>query len=82
MTTTQPRRSFTRRLTAPFRVFGHRVPTNTAVTGAACVALVADLGLVAAYLSGSGLALVLLAVFAAVMTIVTIGALIVAALAQ
>jgi len=56
------------------------VPTNTAVTGAACVALVANVGLVAAYLSGSGLALVLLGVFVFIVMIVTIGAMIAASL--
>jgi len=53
-----------------------RVPMNTAVTGTACLVVVAHLGLLIAVLSGSGLALILLGVFIVVGTIVAIGVMI------
>jgi hypothetical protein len=55
-----------------------RIPFNTAVTGGACMAGLVNVGMVAALLSGSPVAVVLFVVFTIVGTIVTIGAMIVA----
>jgi Domain of unknown function (DUF1707) len=57
-----------------------RMPTNTVVGLVACVTLVINLGFLAAFLIGSGLALFLLVVFALVVMVGAIGAMIVASL--
>ena len=55
-----------------------RVPFNTAVTGGACVAGLVNVGMVAALISRSPVAVVLFVVFAIVGVILAIGAMIVA----
>ena len=55
-----------------------RIPMNTAVTGGACVAVVANVGMLAAILIGSPVAVVLVAVFTVIGVILAIGAMIVA----
>jgi Domain of unknown function (DUF1707) len=55
-----------------------RVPMNTAVTGGACVVVVANVGMMAAILIGSPVGLILVAVFTVIGVIVAIGAMIVA----
>jgi len=66
--------------TVPHRpgLASRRVPMNTAVTGGALVMLGANAGLLAALLSGSRTALVLVGLFTVVGTILAIGAMIVA----
>ena len=61
----------------PVRV-RRRVPMNTAVTGGACVVAVANLGMLAALLTGSTVAIVLVAVITVIGVILAIGAMIVA----
>ena len=56
-----------------------RIPFNTAVTGAACMALVANVGMVATLLSQSPVAVVLFVVLTIIGTILAIGAMIVSA---
>ena len=51
---------------------------NTAVTGGACVMVAANAGMMAALFTGSWVALVLVAVFTVIGTILAIGAMIVA----
>jgi Domain of unknown function (DUF1707) len=55
-----------------------RVPMNTAVTGGACVAAVANAGMLAALATGSPVAIVLVAVITVIGVILAIGAMIVA----
>ena len=55
-----------------------RIPMNTAVTGGACMAGAVNVGMLAAFLSGSAVAIVLFAVFTIVGTIVAIMAMVVA----
>jgi hypothetical protein len=55
-----------------------RIPMNTAVTGGACVAVVANVGMLAALLIGSPVAVALVAVFTVIGVILAIGAMIVA----
>lgn len=55
-----------------------RIPMNTAVTGGACVAVVANVGMLAAILIGSPVAVALVAVFTVIGVILAIGAMIVA----
>jgi len=55
-----------------------RIPFNTAVTGGACMAVLVPVGMTAALLSGSPVAVVLFAVFTIIGTILAIGAMIVA----
>ncbi len=55
-----------------------RVPMNTAISGGALVMLGANVGMLAAFTSGSKMAIVLVAVFTIVGTILAIGAMIVA----
>jgi len=55
-----------------------RVPMNTAVTGGACVVALANLGMLAALVSGSAVAIVLVAVVTVIGVILAIGAMIVA----
>jgi hypothetical protein len=55
-----------------------RIPFNTAVTGGACMALLVNVGMVAALFSRSPVAVVLFVVFAIVGVILAIGAMIVA----
>ena len=55
-----------------------RVPMNTAVTGGACVVVVANVGMMAALLIGSPVAVVVVAVFTVIGVILAIGAMIVA----
>ena len=55
-----------------------RIPFNTAVTGGACMAVLVPVGMTAALLSGSPVAVVLVAVFTIIGTILAIGAMIVA----
>ena len=56
-----------------------RIPFNTAVTGAACMALVVNVGMVATLLSQSPVAVVLFVVLTIIGTILAIGAMIVSA---
>jgi DUF1707 SHOCT-like domain len=56
-----------------------RIPFNTAVTGAACMALLVNVGMAAALLSRSPVAVVLFVVLTIIGTILAIGAMIVAA---
>ena len=51
---------------------------NTAVTGGACVAVVANVGMLAAILIGSPVAVAVVAVFIVIGVILAIGAMIVA----
>jgi Domain of unknown function (DUF1707) len=62
---------------APARV-SRRVPMNTAITGGALVMLGANAGMLAASMSGSAVAVVLVAVFTVVGTILAIVAMIIA----
>lgn len=55
-----------------------RIPFNTAVTGGACMALLVNVGMVAALVSRSPVAVFLFVVFAIVGTILAIGAMIAA----
>ena len=55
-----------------------RIPMNTAVTAGACVGIAANVGMMAALLTGSGLALVLVGVFTIVGTILAIRAMVIA----
>jgi DUF1707 SHOCT-like domain len=55
-----------------------RIPFNTAVTGGACVALLVNVGMMAALLSRSPVAVVLFVVFTIIGTILAIGAMIAA----
>jgi hypothetical protein len=55
-----------------------RIPMNTAITGGACVIAVANLGLIAALVIGSPVAVVAVAVFTVVGVILAIRAMIVA----
>ena len=55
-----------------------RIPFNTAVTGGACMAVLVNVGMMAALLSRSPVAVVLFVVFTIVGTILAIGAMIVA----
>jgi hypothetical protein len=55
-----------------------RVPMNTAVTGGACVVALANVGMLAALVSGSAVAIVLVAVAIVIGVILAIGAMIVA----
>jgi hypothetical protein len=55
-----------------------RIPMNTAVTGGACVTVMANVGMVAAILIGSPVAVILVAVFTVIGVILAIGAMIVA----
>jgi Domain of unknown function (DUF1707) len=55
-----------------------RLPMNTAVTAGAAVAVAANLGMLAVLLTGSGVGVVLLAVFTVVGVMAAIGAMIVA----
>ena len=55
-----------------------RVPMNTAVTGGACMVVAAHVGMVAALLIGSPVAVILVAVFIVIGAILAIGAMIVA----
>lgn len=55
-----------------------RIPMNTAITGGACVAVVANVGMLAAILIGSPVAVALVAVFTVIGVILAIGAMIVA----
>jgi hypothetical protein len=55
-----------------------RIPFNAAVTGGACMAGLVNVGMVAALLSGSPVAVVLFAVFTIIGMILAIGAMIVA----
>jgi len=55
-----------------------RISMNTAVTGGACVAVVANVGMLAAILIGSPVAVALVAVFTVIGVILAIGAMIVA----
>ena len=55
-----------------------RIPFNTAVTGGACMAGLVNLGMVAALLIRSPVAVVLFVVFAVIGTILAIGAMIIA----
>jgi hypothetical protein len=55
-----------------------RIPMNTAVTGGACVVIAANVGMMAALFTGSGLALVLVALFTIVGTILAIRAMVTA----
>jgi hypothetical protein len=55
-----------------------RIPMNTAVTGGACVAIAANVGMMVALFTGSGLALVLVGVFTVVGTILAIRAMVTA----
>ena len=55
-----------------------RVPMNTAVTGGACMVVAANVGMMAALLIGSPVAVILVAVFIVIGTILAIGAMIVA----
>jgi Domain of unknown function (DUF1707) len=55
-----------------------RIPMNTAVTGGACVAVVANVGMLAAILIGSPVAVAVVAVFIVIGVILAIGAMIVA----
>ena len=55
-----------------------RIPFNTAVTGGACMAGLVNVGMVAALLSRSPVAVVLFVVFTVIGTILAIGAMIVA----
>jgi Domain of unknown function (DUF1707) len=61
----------------PVRVRG-RIPMNTAVTAGACVIAAANVGMIAALLIGSSVAVVLVAVFTTVGVILAIGAMIAA----
>jgi len=55
-----------------------RVPMNTAVTGGACVVALANVGMLAALLTGNAVAIVLVAVAIVIGVILAIGAMIVA----
>jgi hypothetical protein len=55
-----------------------RIPFNTAVTGAACMALLVNVGMAAALLSRSPVAVVLFVVLTIIGTILAIGAMITA----
>ncbi|HEV2256652.1 MAG TPA: DUF1707 domain-containing protein [Streptosporangiaceae bacterium] len=55
-----------------------RIPVNTAVTGGACMAGLVNVGMMAAFLSRSPVAMVLFVVFTIIGTIMAIGAMIVA----
>jgi len=55
-----------------------RVPMNTAITGGALVMLGANVGMLAAFMSGSAVAMVAVALFTVIGTILAIGAMIVA----
>jgi Domain of unknown function (DUF1707) len=55
-----------------------RIPFNTAVTGGACMALLVNVGMIAALLSRSPVAMILFVVFTIIGTILAIGAMIVA----
>ena len=55
-----------------------RISMNAAVTGGACVVGVANVGMIAAFLSGSSVAVVVVALFTVIGVIVAIGAMIVA----
>jgi hypothetical protein len=55
-----------------------RIPMNTAVTGGACVGIAANVGMMVALFTGSGLALVLVGVFTVVGTILAIRAMVTA----
>jgi hypothetical protein len=55
-----------------------RVSMNTAVTGGACMVVAANVGMVAALLIGSPVAVILVAVFTVIGTILAIGAMVVA----
>jgi hypothetical protein len=55
-----------------------RISMNTAITGGACVVGMANVGMIAALLSGSSVAVIVVALFTIVGVILTIGAMIVA----
>ena len=55
-----------------------RIPFNTAVTGGACMAGLVNVGMLAAFLSQSPVAVVLFVVFTIIGTIMAIGAMIIA----
>jgi len=55
-----------------------RIPFNTAVTSGACVAGLVNLGMLAAFLSGSGVVVILFVVFAIIGTILAIWTMVVA----
>jgi Domain of unknown function (DUF1707) len=55
-----------------------RVPMNAAITGGALVMLGANVGMLAAFMSGSAVAMVVVALFTVIGTILAIGAMIVA----
>jgi hypothetical protein len=55
-----------------------RVPMNTAVTGGACMVVAVNVGMMAALLSGSPVAVILVVVFTIIGTILAIGAMVVA----
>jgi MFS family permease len=61
----------------PARTRG-RVPLNTAVTAGACVGVAANVGMLAALLLGSGVAVLMVGVFTVIGVILAIGAMIVA----
>jgi hypothetical protein len=61
----------------PARARG-RIRMNTAVTGGACVVAAANVGMIAALLIGSSVAVVLVAVFTIIGAILAVGAMIVA----
>ena len=64
-------------LRLPVRTRG-RVPLNTAVTAGACVGVAANVGMLAALLLGSGVAVLMVGVFTIIGVILAIGAMIVA----
>jgi hypothetical protein len=55
-----------------------RVPMNTAISGGAVVMVGANVGMLAAFMSGNSVAVVLMAVFSVIGVILAIGAMIVA----
>ena len=55
-----------------------RIPMNAAITGGAMVMLGANAGMLAAFMSGSAVAMVVVALFTVIGTILAIGAMIVA----
>jgi Domain of unknown function (DUF1707) len=55
-----------------------RIPMNTAVTAGACVVALANVGMLAALVSGSAVAIILVAVITVIGVILAIGAMIVA----
>jgi hypothetical protein len=55
-----------------------RIPMNTAITAGGCVVVVANVGMMAAFLIGSSVAVVLMGLFTVIGVILAIGAMIVA----